>query len=302
MDFSKLVGERFSGLTPSQKIIARYIERNKERVAFMTARQLADAISISDAAVVRFSRALGYRGYAHLREDLGEALIEKTGLSGTFQWAEMPSNDIELKALVFENGSLLINQTGELNSAEVVSRIAEKLISARRIWVSAHGTTHAMASYLAMQLNVLKSADVLDIGHGDIADRIRHISEGDVFIGIGYERYIPYTIELMHIARMQGAYVVAFTDRQTSPLVQEADEALYIARSTSSVAWWSQAGTLIMADWLMSQMVILDGENIKEKLRQSDNVWELLGHWKNDNTREFFINKKLNEKSIKKVK
>ncbi|MFC3395144.1 MurR/RpiR family transcriptional regulator [Brenneria rubrifaciens] len=280
MDFSKRVGERFSSLTPSQKIIARYIERNKERVAFMTARQLANAIDISDAAVVRFSRALGYRGYAHLREDLGKALIEKTGLSGAFQRGPMPSNDTELKTRVFENGYLLINKTEELNSTEVVSRIAEKLVSARRIWVCAHGTTHAMASYLAMHLNVMKQADILDIGHGDIADRIRHVSEDDVFIGIGYERYIPYTIQAMHIARMQGAYAVALTDRQTSPLVQEANEVLYIAKSASSVAWWSQAGTLIMADWLMSQMIILDGENIKEKLRQADKVWELLGHWK----------------------
>nr|WP_113867556.1 MurR/RpiR family transcriptional regulator [Brenneria salicis]NMN92104.1 RpiR family transcriptional regulator [Brenneria salicis ATCC 15712 = DSM 30166]RBP61145.1 RpiR family transcriptional regulator [Brenneria salicis ATCC 15712 = DSM 30166]RLM30170.1 transcriptional regulator, RpiR family protein [Brenneria salicis ATCC 15712 = DSM 30166] len=280
MDFSKLVGERFSSLTPSQKIIARYIERNKERVAFMTARQLANAIDISDAAVVRFSRALGYRGYAHLREDLGEALIEKTGLSGTFKWSAMPSSDVELKTRVFDNGNLLINQTAELNSTEVVSRIAEKLISARRIWVCAHGTTHAMAAYLAMQLNVLKHADILDIGHGDIADRIRHVGEGDVFIGIGYERYIPYTIELMHLARIQGACVVAFTDRQKSPLAQEADEALYVARNSSSVAWWSQVGTIIIADWLMSQMIILDEKNIKERLRQSDKVWELLGHWK----------------------
>ncbi|RLM20315.1 transcriptional regulator, RpiR family protein [Brenneria alni] len=296
MDFTTLVSERFSSLTPAQQLIARYIESNKERVAFMTAKQLANAISVSDAAIIRFSRALGYRGYTHLREDLGEALIEKTGASGTFQWAPMPSSESELKKQVFANGSLLMDQTAELNQSETVVRIADKLVSARRIWVTAHGTTHAMAAYLTMQLNVLKNAEIFDIGHGDVADRIRHVSEEDVFIGIGYERYIPYTVEMMHLARIQGAYVVALTDRPTSPLVQESDEALYIVRSTSPVAWWSQAGTLIMADWLMSQMVVLDEERVKEKLRQSDKIWELLGHWKNDNTRETLINKRFNKK------
>ncbi|MBJ7221538.1 MULTISPECIES: MurR/RpiR family transcriptional regulator [unclassified Brenneria] len=296
MNFTSLVGERFSSLTPAQQLIARYIERNKERVAFMTAKQLAGAINVSDAAIIRFSRALGYRGYTHLREDLGEALIEKTGLSGVFQWAPMSSSDTELKEQVFANGSLLIEQTAALNQPETIVRIADKLVSARRIWVTAHGTTHAMAVYLAMQLNVLKNAEVFNIGVGDIADRIRHVSEEDVFIGIGYERYIPYTIEMMHLARLRGAYIVAVTDRPSSPLANESNEALYVAHSTSQVAWWSQIGTLIIADWLMSQMVVRNTENVRGKLQESDKVWELLGHWKNDNTRETLINKRLNKK------
>ncbi|MCL2896846.1 MurR/RpiR family transcriptional regulator [Brenneria tiliae] len=280
MNFSALVSERFSSLTPAQQLIARYIERNKERVAFMTARQLAGAINVSDAAVVRFSRALGYRGYAHLREDLGEALIENIGLSGVYQQIPISSSDAELKECVFANGSLLMSQTSALNQPETVVRIAEKMVSARRIWVTAHGTTHALASYMAMQLNVLKDAEVLDIGHGDIADRIRHINEGDVVIGIGYERYIPYTTEMMQLARMRGAYVVAFTDRSSSPLAREAEETLYIARSMSKIGRWSQIGTMIIADWLISQMVVIDKENINKRLQESDKIWEFLGHWK----------------------
>ncbi|MEC5342009.1 MurR/RpiR family transcriptional regulator [Brenneria populi] len=280
MNFSALVRERFSKLTPAQQLIARYIERNKERVAFMTAKQLADAINVSDAAIVRFSRALGYRGYTHLRENLGAELIENVGLSGVYQQIPASSSEVELKEHVFANGSLLMNQTSALNQPETIATIAEKMVSARRIWVTAHGTTHSMAVYLAMQLNVLKSADLINIGVGDVADRIRHINEEDVFIGIGYERYVPYTIELMHLARLRGAYVVALTDRPSSPLAKEAAEALYIARSMSKIGRWSQIGTMIMADWLMSQMVVIDKENINKRLQDSDKIWELLGHWK----------------------
>ncbi|CPR21672.1 MurR/RpiR family transcriptional regulator [Brenneria goodwinii] len=296
MNFSALVGERFSKLTPAQQLIARYIERNKERVAFMTAKQLAGAINVSDAAIVRFARALGYRGYTHLREDLGEALIENTGLSGVFQWAPMSSSETELKEQILSNSSLLITQTIGLNQPDTIVRIAEKLASVRRIWVTAHGTTHAMAVYLAMQLNVLKNAEVFNIGVGDVADRIRQVSDEDAFIGIGYERYLPYTIELMHLARLRGAYMVAVTDRPSSPLVREANESIYVAHSKSQVAWWSQIGTLVIADWLMSQMVVLNKDNVKEKLEESDKAWELLGHWKNDSTRETLINKRLNKK------
>ncbi|PWC13627.1 MurR/RpiR family transcriptional regulator [Brenneria roseae subsp. americana] len=281
MDFSKLVGENFSSLTPSQKVIARYIERNKERVAFMTAKQLADAISISDAAVVRFSRALGYRGYAHLREDLGEALIEQSGAGGVLHHAAVPSDDEALQKQVFENAHALINDTAGVNGKEKILQIASRIAKARKVWVTAHGNTVTMAAYLAMHLNhILGNTELFNIGHGDVADRMLQIDEQDVFIGIGYERYIPYTIEMMSIARGRGAHIIAITDRSTSPLVRESNEVLYVLRSSSPLVWWSKISTMIIIDWIIAQVVVCGEERVKKRLQQSDDAWKLLGHWK----------------------
>lgn len=288
MEFTALLRERFSRLTPSQQMIARYIERNKDRVAFMTARQLAAVMNISDAAIVRFARAVGYEGYAHMKESLGDALIERTGASGIMQRELAAPDETEVKEKVFANVAQLTKATAELNVDSVVSGIADRIIAARRIWVSANGTSFSIAAYLAMQLNhFLGNAEVFNIGHGDVADRMRQVDENDVFIGIGYERYIPYTIELMHLARERGAYVVALTDRASSPLASEADETLYVVRSSSSVAWWSKLSPMIVADWLMAQVAAKDEEKIKANLKKSDDAWRLLGHWKSANTRDF---------------
>lgn len=281
MNFSALVSERFSKLTPAQQLITRYIERNKERVAFMTAKQLADAINISDAAVVRFSRALGYRGYTHLREDLGEALIERSGAGGVLQRVTLPTDEQELQKQVFDNAHSLIDKTADLNTNGAVFRIAKRIINARKIWVTAHGNTYPMAAYLAMHLNhILGKSEVFNIGMGDVAERIQQVNEQDIFIGIGYERYLPYTIEIMHFARERGAYVVAITDRTTSPLAREASEIIYILRSSSPLVWWAKVSTMVVIDWLISQVVMCDEDAVKKRLEQSDEAWKLLGHWK----------------------
>ncbi|QZN97088.1 MurR/RpiR family transcriptional regulator [Symbiopectobacterium purcellii] len=293
MEFTALLRERFSRLTPSQQMIARYIERNKDRVAFMTARQLAAVMNISDAAIVRFSRAVGYEGYAHMKESLGDALIERTGASGILHREPALPSETELKESVFANASQLLKATAELNEDRIVSAVAGRIAAARRIWVSGNGTSFSMVSYLAMQLNhFLGNTEVFNIGHGDVADRILQVNEQDVFIGIGWERYIPYTIDLMSLARQRGAYVVAMTDRASSPLANEADEMLYIVRSSSAVAWWSKVSPMIVADWLMAQVITKDEEKIKANLKLSDDAWRLLGHWKNANTRELFNNNK----------
>lgn len=293
MEFTALLRERFSRLTPSQQMIARYIERNKDRVAFMTARQLAAVMNISDAAIVRFARAVGYEGYAHLKESLGDALIERTGASGIMHREPASPDETKLKENVFANAEQLLKATAELNEDRVVSSIAERIVAARRIWVSGNGTNFAIATYLAMQLNhFLGNADVFNIGNGDVADRIRQVTDQDVFIGIGVERYIPYTSDMMNFARQRGAYVAAITDRASSPLAAEADETLYIVRSSSLTGWWSKISPMVVTDWLMAQVMTKDEEKIKANLKLSDDAWRLLGHWKSANTRDFSNNNK----------
>ncbi|MGK2889460.1 MAG: MurR/RpiR family transcriptional regulator [Candidatus Malihini olakiniferum] len=139
--------------------------------------------------------------------------------------------------------------TSELNEDSIVSAVAGRIAAATRIWVSANGTSFSIAAYLAMQLNhFLGNTEVFNISHGDVADRILQINDQDVFIGIGCERYIPYTVDLMGLAWQRGAYVVVMTDRAISPLANDTDEILYIVCSSSAVIWWSKVSSMIVAD------------------------------------------------------
>ncbi|MGL9735349.1 MAG: MurR/RpiR family transcriptional regulator [Symbiopectobacterium sp.] len=116
-------------------MIARYIERKKDRVAFMTAHQLAAVINISDAAIVRFSRAVGYEGYTHMKESLGDALIERTDASGISHCEPALPGETELNEGVFANASQLLKATAELNEDRIVSAVAGRIAAARCIWV-----------------------------------------------------------------------------------------------------------------------------------------------------------------------
>ncbi|WP_321943821.1 MurR/RpiR family transcriptional regulator [Paraburkholderia tropica] len=269
----------FEHLTHAQKDLARFVLDRSDEVAFMSARQLADAVGQSDAAVVRFARAVGYDGFPHLKAALREGILERTGASGMRSQSLLPQSELELFDQLFEIEASLVTATAKMNSAETAASVVDRLIAARRIWVTGHGTTYSMASYIAMHLNqVLGNVAMFNIDHGDLAARFREVSPADVFLGVGYVRYIPYTIEILRVAKGLGAQIVAITDSHTSPLAQLADDALYAARGTASFAWWSQAGTLAIADWLTSLIMVRDADNVNERLRQADAVWKQLGH------------------------
>jgi len=285
MTFAQQISSRLDSLTRAQQGLARYILDHGEQVAFMTARQLADAIGQSDAAVVRFARAAGYSGYAELREALRESLLERAGAVGMRKAA--PSTVAALKAQVFEADAALATETARLNDDDTAVAVADLLIGARRIWVTGHGTSYPLAAYLSMHLNqVLDKVQVFNVEHGDLADRLRTVGKGDVFVGIGYVRYLPYTVDILRLAREAGAEVVAITDRPTSPLARLAAHTLYAARGMTSFAWWSQAGTLALANWITALIMVRDSDRVAQQLRQSDDAWKRLGHWRGNGNSE----------------
>ena len=266
-------------MTPAQRDLANYVVAHSEKVAFMTAKQLAAATGQSDAAVIRFAQAAGFTGFPHLRETLRTGLLERVGASGMRRKAGT-SKASELKETVFGAEAALVEQAAKLNSDADVVRVADLLIRARRIWVTGHGTSYPLALYLSMHLNlVLDKASIFNIEHGDVADRFRSVAAADVFVGIGYVRYLPYTVEMLRLARDSGATVVAITDRVSSPLARVAHHSLYVARSESSLVWWSQAGTLVLVDWLTALITIRDRTAVARNLRRSDDELKRLGFW-----------------------
>jgi len=279
LTFAEQLADAYERLTPAQQQMAKYILDRKEQVAFMTAKQLAESIGQSDAAVIRFSQAIGFVGFMALRESLRESLLQRVG-EGDLPQRGRTQNEQELKSTVFETDSALVQQTAQRNSDEVVSDVANMLVSARRVYVSGHGTSYSLAVYLAMQLNhCIGKGELLTMGTGDMAERLRSINERDVVIGIGYVRYLPYTIDTLKAAQSVGAQTVAITDRASSPLSNFARKTLYVARAVSSPIWWSQAGTLALANWIVALVMHRDSETAEAQLRAGDEMLNRLGHW-----------------------
>jgi DNA-binding MurR/RpiR family transcriptional regulator len=278
--FRDQVLANFDRLTVAQQDLARRVLDLGERVAFMTSRQLAQAVGQSDAAIIRFAKALGYGGLPDMRDAVRAHLLDNVGSSGMRQPASGDASAFSRELVTSEMA--LIEETERLNDHGTITTVVDLLISARRIHVTGHGTTYPLAVYLGMHLRQsLDKAQVFNIEHGDLADRFRSVGPQDVFVGIGYARYLPYTIDILKLAGETGATIVVITDRVSSPLARLAHHTLYAARAGTTSAWWSQLGTMFIADWI-NALVLARDESTITHLRRSDEEWKRLGHWKSD--------------------
>ena len=60
------IQSQYTRFSKGQKLIAQYILKNYDKVAFMTACKLGETVGVSESTVVRFANALGYSGYPKL--------------------------------------------------------------------------------------------------------------------------------------------------------------------------------------------------------------------------------------------
>ena len=80
-DFNQVISNSYSQLTKGEKQIALYLLKNQDEAAFLSGGELATRLGLSEAAVVRFARKLGYESYPCMREALQENFRRRVGHS-----------------------------------------------------------------------------------------------------------------------------------------------------------------------------------------------------------------------------
>jgi DNA-binding MurR/RpiR family transcriptional regulator len=237
--FDELVGtlqRNFGALTPAQKLLAERVMSDPEGTAFMTITELAAAVGVNEATVVRFAASLGLDGYPGLARLCRERLREQAQLLRRFGNLEQLGSDgrdpLDL-AIVFD----------QANIARTFSRIdrlswngaVEALATAPAVHVVGLRKCYAPAFLLGYLLRLVRNdVSVLTPGVGTLTDDLRQLRPEDCFVGIAIHRYTADTVRAFRWAQRVGATTIALTDNPSSPLAIRATHTFYI--DTAGVA------------------------------------------------------------------
>jgi len=265
---------KYYRLSKSQKMIANYILNHYDKVAFMTASILGEAVNVSESTVVRFANALGYSGYPKLQKALQELI--KTKLT-TVQRLEISNRQITQESIIedviksdIDNIQAIINELDR----EEFSKIAEVINRARNIYIIGFRTSTILAEFLGFYLNlILDNVRVVRHGVSDIYEQLIHITKEDIIIGISFPRYSSKTTQILKFVKEKDAKIIAITDSDLSPLIELSDYKL-IARSNMV----SFVDSLVVPLSLMNALIVSIGmgkrEYITKKFEDLESIWE----------------------------
>lgn len=190
---------------------------------------LGERSSTSSATVTRFCRAVGVAGYTELRV----AIATEIGRAVQAGWElgigadVMPTDPLDqvLRTLLAVDQQAMRETAAGLD-LDVLSAVVDALVAARRVDLYALGGSAAIVAEMQLRLHRIGvvSWQWSDVHSGLTSAAL--LGPSDVAIAVTHSGRTNETIEMLELARSQGATTVAITNFASSPIAAVADHVL----------------------------------------------------------------------------
>jgi RpiR family carbohydrate utilization transcriptional regulator len=259
-----------AGLKPAERAVADFVLGSGERVMHMSVSETARDVGVGEATVIRFCRALGYRGYQEFKLRLAQDLVEPVAfIHENITFADK-SADIATK--VFQTNLRAVEETQRALDPAMIEVAAKAIAASRRVDI--YGVGYSYFSALDAKLKFARfglTADAFGDPHLQVMSAVA-LRSGDVAIGISHSGSTRDVVEALVPARKAGATTVAITNFNPSPLTRTADIVLLTASHESPLGGevlTSRIAQLCVLDVLSVAVAVQLGERVLKLIERT---------------------------------
>lgn len=232
---ANLLTERIKNaeLTKKQRIIGDYFIKNQERIGNLSAMDIAYEIGVSDASIIRFSKAIGFEGYADLKNRIYDMLVENSSnripLTERMRMNYEKMKDGDLTEQFIQKVQDNISDVFSHNSAEDFEMIADAMIQGKKRYViglrGCKGTAIGFGRLLSFMMTNVTS--IVDSECTSIS-LIQDLEPGDVVLMFVFSRFYKIDLEYLKMAKKSGARILLVINDVASILSSYADYILMV--------------------------------------------------------------------------
>ncbi len=224
MDILALIANRYQSLSPSERRVADFIQRNVDQIVLMPLQLLASKCHTSDATVLRLCRNLGFSGYQDFKSILIPQLLRQgmqlhAGLS--FQ------NDVRQNSAALAHNLDEMTRSSLLNvDNAAVQKAAAGIVAAQSvITIGLAGSAGVARIFTDSLLSIQKKAYYLS-DRVEIERMSPCLSNSDVIIGISHSGETEEVCLAIERTKECVALTIGITNFAPSRLYQAADVVL----------------------------------------------------------------------------
>jgi len=263
------------GLTRAERQLAAHMLNNYPVAVLGSVASVARGAGVSGPTVVRLVQKLGYSGYPEfqnqLREEVGAKLASP--IAKRDKWANAPADDHILSsfaAQVVENLNATLGQIDHAGFDLVADMLADPQ---RRIYMLGGRLTHAIADYFTTALKVMRGdVTLLSNMPNTWPPALLDMRPGDVLVVFDIRRYEQTVLQVVEMAREQGAEVVLITDRWVSPAASHAQHLMPCHIEVPS-AWDSLASLMMLVEALLAAVQHRNWEETSDRLTRMEALY-----------------------------
>lgn len=277
--------EIFETLPEQLQKAARFVIDNPDDVALLSMREQARRAGVQPWTMVRLAQRLGFSGYDEIRALHANAVRQGTAgfvsRASVQVEAQQAQGDAALAAEIIASTAAQISRLAEPASIAALTRAAERLDAAHRVFCLGLRSSHAVAAQFAYVMSLLGEKTVLlDCRAGSGMDGLRLAGPDDVLLVVSVAPYTAATVEAALSARARNVPIVAITDSPVAPLAGMAS-ALVIATTESPSFFHAMSPAFLVGEVLAALVAGRGGDASLAALRETERQLVEFGvHWR----------------------
>lgn len=271
------IKEGMGSFTETEKKLAEYILENKDDVVTLSAQDLSERVNTSAAAVVRFSKKVGYKGFPELKVELAK---DSDNEDEDFNAVIKESDNIETMVKKAEAINLkAMSQTYKLINMNDLKEAIDILINCKNIYIFGVGASGVVAQDFQYKLSRIKRVAIYqqDV-HTQLTSAVNMDSD-DVAIGISYRGETNEVNLALKAAKELGAKTIGITKFNNNTLAKIVDVPLYIPSEEKEFrigAITSRISELMITDLLYLGIAKKDFNKTEEYILKTRNFIKAL--------------------------
>ena len=239
--------EKHSTLSPQLQRIAQYVLDHPTSVATSTIADLSDALGVQPSSFIRFSKAVGFKGFSEIQRIMKSAVRD---LPVPDYFDRLRSSSASDAEPIGRFGQLAASSLGALPDQADIDRAAKILNQSRIIHIVGQRRAFGIASYLNYMLGQFEApVNLMSFAGGMVDARKSIMGPQDCIIAISFPDYTSQAITSAKEAHEKGLKLISITDSVISPIAGIADVVLLTDPATDA-GFRSAVGSMVTAQAL----------------------------------------------------
>ncbi|NLL74760.1 MAG: MurR/RpiR family transcriptional regulator [Erysipelothrix sp.] len=268
------IREAIETATATERQIGEFVLENRDFVIESSVQELAKAIGVSPAAIVRFSKKVGFKGFSNMKMLLAQD--------------KSPQKTIVFDAIIQESDSLdtlmdkarlsnlnTTDLTYKLLDRETYNETVNRLIGARRIYLTGIGASHLVATDMFQKLVRIDQNVICVEEYNLFLSSLANATSEDVLLGFSYSGQTPEVLYAFELAKEKGMYTSAVTQIGNNALSKIANSTFTIPSEETDLRLGSISSRYAMlhvVDLLYYGIVRDDFDNNRKRLENTREV------------------------------
>ncbi len=227
-------------LTQAERRLVTSVMSQPRKSALGTVTDLARAADVHEATVSRMVRKLGYDGFPAFRHALQQEFIPSQETATRLQRTLDATSASGVFSTLLGQEIAALSRAAEFVLEAEIQQAAEKLMSARRIFIYGHGNAEILALLAEKRFRRYgRDVHTLEGDARDMAETALAMARGDVLLCFAFRRPPRHYAALAEHARALGVATIAVTGLSGRLLSPAPDQLISAPRSEDAAAFQS---------------------------------------------------------------